>query len=68
MTDEKLRKKLLKLCKWARRHGYEHVDLFAIKPSGARHDDEWYAHFTAFVDGGEDRTFADYFERGELDE
>lgn len=65
MDDERLRRKLRKLCKWAKKHGYEHIDLFAIAPNNG-HEDEWYANFTAFVDGGEDVTCSDWFKEAEL--
>ena len=65
MPDKKLRKKLRKLCAWARRHGYDHVDMFAIAPNDV-HEDEWYAHFIAPVDGGEDVTYSDWFKEAEL--
>ena len=65
MTDEKLRKKLRKLCKWAKKHGYEHVDMFAVAPNDGG-EDEWYAHFLAPVDDGEDVTYSDWFKEGEL--
>lgn len=65
MSDKKIRKKLRKLCKWAHRHGYGHVDLFAIAPRDG-HKDEWYANLTAFVDGDEDVTCSDWFKEAEL--
>lgn len=65
MPDKKLRKKLRKLCKWAKKHGYEHVDLFAIAPND-EHEDEWYANFFAPVDGGEDVTYFSWFKEAEL--
>jgi hypothetical protein len=65
MTDEKLRKKLRKFAKWAKRHGYEHVDLFAIAPND-NHEDEWFAYLTATTNSGEDRSCSVYIKEAEL--
>lgn len=65
MTDEKLRKKLRKLCAWAKRHGYEHVDLFAIAPND-NHEGEWFACFAATDTSGKKATYSDWFKEAEL--
>ena len=49
MDAKKLRRKLLKLAKWAKRHGYDHVDLFVFAPDD-RHE-EWYGNIAAKKDG-----------------
>lgn len=65
MTDEKLRKKLRKLCKWAKKHGYEHTDLFAIAPND-NHEYEWFAYFTATTTSHEDRSCSVFIKEAEL--
>lgn len=66
MTNKKLLKKAEKLAKWAKRHGYEHVDVFAIAPTADI--EQWYARITATDTNGTDYSVGDFFESGELDE
>lgn len=66
MTDTKLLKKAKKLAKWARKHGYEHVDVFALGPD--KTDPRWYAHVTVETTDGKKRSVSDFYEDGELDE
>lgn len=63
MTDKKLRKKLRKLCKWAKKHGYEHVDLFAINDN---HEGEWFGCITTDTASDENRSYSDWFKEAEL--
>ena len=65
MTDEKLRKKLRKFAKWAKKHGYAHADMFSIAPND-NHEDEWFAYFTATTSSGEDRSCSVYVKEAEL--
>lgn len=65
MTDKKLLKKAQKLAKWAKRHGYEHVDVFVFAPHA---DYEWYAHIIATDASGIDHSVGEFFTDGELDE
>ena len=66
MTDEKLLKKAKKLAKWARKHGYEHVDVFVLAPD--KNDPRWFAHIIVKPIGGESDSTAKFYEDGELDE
>ena len=65
MPDKKLRKKLRKFAKWAKRHGYALADMFAIEPND-NHDGEWFAYFTATTTSGEDRSCSVYVKESEL--
>ena len=65
MPDKKLRKKLRKFAKWAKRHGYALADMFAIAPNG-NHEGEWFAYLTATTTSGEDVTCSDFIEEAEL--
>ena len=66
MTDEKLLKKAKKLAKWARKHGYEHVDVFALGPD--KIDPRWFAHISVNTIDGNKCSVSDFYEDGELDE
>lgn len=66
MTDTKLLKKAKKLAKWARKHGYEHVDVFTLGPD--KNVPRWYAHVTVKTIGGNSDSVSEFYEDGELDE
>ena len=66
MTKEKLLKKAKKLAKWARKHGYEHVDVFALGPD--KNDPRWFAHISVETIDGKKSSASDFYEDGELDE
>lgn len=66
MTDTKLLKKAKKLAKWARKHGYEHVDVFALGPD--EEEPRWYAHVTVETINRKKRSAYSFYEDGELDE
>lgn len=64
--ERKLRKRARKLAKWARKHGYEFVDVFTLAP----HDDyeSWYAHIDATRADGSEYHDGSFYEEAELDE
>lgn len=66
MNDTKLLKKAKKLARWARKHGYEHVDIFALGPD--KHDQRWYSHIVVKPIGGKSYSASKFYEDGELDE
>lgn len=66
MTDTKLLKRAKKLAKWARKHGYEHVDVFTLGPD--KNDPRWFAHVTVETIDRKKRTVSHFYEDGELDE
>lgn len=66
MTEEKLLKKAKKLAKWARKHGYEHVDMFTLMPDDC--DERWYSHIIVKPIGGKSDSASKFYEDGELDE
>lgn len=66
MTEKKLLKKAKKLAKWARKHGYEHVDVFALGPD--KNDPSWFAHISVKTTDRKKRSASDFYEDGELDE
>ena len=65
MPDKKLRKKLRKFAKWAKRHGYAIADIFAIEPNG-NHEGEWFVYFTATTTSHEDKSCSVYVKEAEL--
>ena len=66
MTDieRKLRKKAKKLAKWAKRHGIDHVHMFAIGPT--EEDPRWWADATAHVGDVRLVSAGDFYEEGNL--
>ena len=62
--ERKLRKKAKKLAKWAKRHGIDHVDMFAIGPT--EEETRWYADAAAHVGDVRVVSAGDFYKEDEL--
>ncbi len=59
MTEEKLKKKVRKLAKWARKNGFSYVSIFAMAPNDKY--DRWYVNGDFIDANGERSNASDFF-------
>ena len=66
MTEEKLKKKVRKLAKWARKNGFSYVSIFTMAPKDKY--DRWYANGDFIGANGERSNVSGFFTDVEVEQ